>query len=256
MAWLDLERVDEAEQIDDPGQPLPALSTSMEDLARVNRWFGGTHAISRHISHILRDVPRDRPARILDVATGSADVPLALAEWGRKTGRPVTIVAMDNSEKMLDIARARLAEASRGDKLPEGSVHLIRGDALGIAGSRRGVRRSRVWICPASLRVRGIGSGAGDARPRDDAGLRRDGLTPRPTVARHGLRRSSPDPRTSDHAARRAGERPAGVYRAGVPQDCCAQWGQWRQGSTGSLVRTFGSRFFGEVESGIEGSSW
>lgn len=105
MSWLDIPRVDEPEDIDDPAQPFAELARSMQDVALTNRLFGGTQTILSHVARLLRDVPPGSRLRILDIATGSADIPRALQEWGRRRGLELTIVAVDNHAGMLRMAR-------------------------------------------------------------------------------------------------------------------------------------------------------
>ena len=121
MSWLDLPRVDEPEDIDDPDQPFLELERSMGDVARTNRLFGGTQTVLFHVARLLRDVAPGSSVRILDIATGSADIPRALLAWGRKRGLDLTIIAVDNHAAMLRMAR---------ETAP--NVHLIQGDALAL----------------------------------------------------------------------------------------------------------------------------
>lgn len=100
-----LPRTDEPEQIDDPAQPYSDLERSMRDVALTNRLFGGTQTVLFHIARLLRNVPAGSEIRILDIATGSADIPLALQVWGRKHDLKLTIVAVDNHEAMLEMAQ-------------------------------------------------------------------------------------------------------------------------------------------------------
>lgn len=61
-------------------------------------------------------------ATVLDVATGSADIPRALLAWGRRTGKALDITACDISREVLEEARMyatgtdiRLCEADARD---------------------------------------------------------------------------------------------------------------------------------------------
>jgi len=119
MSWLDLPRVDEPEDIDDPDQPFAEMERSMRDVALTNRLFGGTQTILTHVARLLRDVPAGSSVRILDIATGSADIPRALQDWGRGRGLDLTVVAVDNHTGMLQMARQTAPE-----------VHLAQADAL------------------------------------------------------------------------------------------------------------------------------
>ena len=120
-SWLALPRTDEPEDIDDPNQPLAELERSMRDVALTNRLFGGTQTILHHVARLLRDVPPESSIRILDIATGSADIPAALREWGRKRGLDLTIIGVDNQAGMLHMAQ----QTAPG-------IHLVQADALAL----------------------------------------------------------------------------------------------------------------------------
>lgn len=121
MSWLDLPRVDEPEDIDDPSQPFSELQRSMADVALTNRLFGGTQTILTHVARLLRGVPTGTNIRILDIATGSADIPRALLEWGQRLGLDLTIVAVDNHSGMLRMAQSNAP-----------GIHLAQADALAL----------------------------------------------------------------------------------------------------------------------------
>jgi demethylmenaquinone methyltransferase/2-methoxy-6-polyprenyl-1,4-benzoquinol methylase len=72
-------------------------------------------------SRLVSEVRRSRPGDILDLATGSGDVALALAR-GLPAG--TRIVGMDFCEPMLREAQAKLA------RLPGAAVEFRQGDAL------------------------------------------------------------------------------------------------------------------------------
>jgi 2-polyprenyl-3-methyl-5-hydroxy-6-metoxy-1,4-benzoquinol methylase len=129
MSWLDLPRVDEPEEIDNPNQPLDDLATSMADVARTNTWFGGTRAVVGNVAALLRDVPTEQPVRILDIGTGSADIPRAIVAWGRKNGRSINVVGVDNLRSMLTIAAT--PHSTFNSQLST-SIHLVQANALAL----------------------------------------------------------------------------------------------------------------------------
>ena len=120
-SWLALPRTDEPEDIDDPGQPYVELTRSMQDVALSNRLFGGTQTILHHVARLLAGVPPGTPIRILDIATGSADIPSALLEWGKKKGLDLTMIGVDNHAAMLRMAQAAAP-----------AVPLVLADALAL----------------------------------------------------------------------------------------------------------------------------
>ncbi len=119
--FLTLPRTDEPEQIDDPSQPFAAIESSMRDVALSNRLFGGTQTVLSYVARLLQDVPPNTSIRILDIATGSADIPNALAKWGRRRELNLTIIGVDNQAAMLQMARAASSE-----------VLLVQADALAL----------------------------------------------------------------------------------------------------------------------------
>ncbi|HEU4559685.1 MAG TPA: methyltransferase domain-containing protein, partial [Longimicrobium sp.] len=84
------------------------LAVSLADLRGVNRWLGGYRVVLHHLADIIDRHPRDR-YRILDVATGSGDIPLRIARWARERDLDVEIVATDNHATTLELARRHLA---------------------------------------------------------------------------------------------------------------------------------------------------
>jgi SAM-dependent methyltransferase len=79
------------------------LEQSLRHIAAVNRWLGGARALRRRLDRL----PLDRTAtlRILDVGTGSGDVPRMVARWAARRALTVTIMATDAHPQVLAIAR-------------------------------------------------------------------------------------------------------------------------------------------------------
>lgn len=104
-----LPRSDEPELLDAAG-PTPAeLAENFRDIRRVNQLLGGTATILRLLPTLLDPLPPRRPVTLLDLATGVADIPLAVARWAARRHLPLTIVASDSSAPILALARQRLA---------------------------------------------------------------------------------------------------------------------------------------------------
>ena len=102
-------RSDGAELLDAPVQDTAELAANLRDIRRVNRLLGGTATVLRHLPPLIDAVPPDRPVRILDLATGSADIPVAIASWARRRGVRLRIVASDISPDILALARRHAA---------------------------------------------------------------------------------------------------------------------------------------------------
>lgn len=102
-------RSEAAELMDAPGGLDPAeLAANFRDIRRVNALLGGTHVVLRHLPGLLDLVPPDRPVSVLDLATGSADIPLALQRWACRQGRQLAITASDVADDMLAVADTHL----------------------------------------------------------------------------------------------------------------------------------------------------
>lgn len=115
-----LTRIEHARELmDEPDQDPDLLEASLDDVATVNRWLGGTRALLHHLPALL---PPTGPVTILDVGTGSADLPRAIVRFGRRTGREIRVVATDLHPATLEVARRRSAA------YPE--IRVERADAL------------------------------------------------------------------------------------------------------------------------------
>lgn len=133
MAFRKSQRTRTDEWMDDPAADPTELERSLVFIRRVNRWFGYTRSTLSHLDRFARAWPRDRPIRILDVATGSADVPLAVLKWADRRGIDVRVVGLDLHRKTVDAARrdvARRDVAAAG--LSEAKLSIVQGDATAL----------------------------------------------------------------------------------------------------------------------------
>lgn len=92
------------ELLDAPVHDRSELEQSLDQVAEVNRLLGGTRAIMRTLDRV---VPPPVDLEILDVGTGSADIPIVIARRARDRKRTVRITATDIHPQMLDIANSR-----------------------------------------------------------------------------------------------------------------------------------------------------
>jgi SAM-dependent methyltransferase len=96
-----LRRVERAEELlDNPAHDSAELRQSLRHVAQVNRFLGGTRSLLQAVQRLLPTAG----GRILDVGTGSADIPRAIAGWARSRGIPVRVHATDVNPEMLQIA--------------------------------------------------------------------------------------------------------------------------------------------------------
>ena len=87
------------------------LRETLEFLELTNRSFGGRGVVLGFLSRWLEGRNnRETPVRILDVGTGGADIPRAIALWARRRGLPVHITALELMPHIADIARKNTRE--------------------------------------------------------------------------------------------------------------------------------------------------
>jgi len=103
--------------MDDEGAGSPKeWRENFSDLAMINKWLGGVRATVIEVNRL-----RVSPRTILDIGTGSADMPVAIVDHLRERGISATCVALDRSPRALTAAAERLR--GRTD------IELIRADA-------------------------------------------------------------------------------------------------------------------------------
>ncbi|HEU0300452.1 MAG TPA: methyltransferase domain-containing protein [Longimicrobium sp.] len=122
-----LPRAAGAERMDEPGQDPAQLGRSLADLRGVNRWLGGSRVVQHHLAALVARHPRPR-YRVLDVGTGSADIPLDLAAWARARGIAMEVVATDNHPTTLEFARRQAAGDADVRVEPADALELPYGD--------------------------------------------------------------------------------------------------------------------------------
>jgi SAM-dependent methyltransferase len=92
----------ELEMMDRPQPVTPELASDLRNLRQLNRYFGSHRLIEHFLPRWIQ--PRSR-MRILDLATGSGDIPRLLVDYARKVGAAVTVDAVDQQPSTLEIAQ-------------------------------------------------------------------------------------------------------------------------------------------------------
>ncbi|HBG05493.1 MAG: SAM-dependent methyltransferase [Geobacteraceae bacterium GWC2_58_44] len=82
------------------------LQESLADIRMVNRYLGDRRALLKQLSAKMGEVSE---FSLLDIATGSADLPIAIADWARKAGLKASITGVDMNPRTVDLARKQTA---------------------------------------------------------------------------------------------------------------------------------------------------
>lgn len=95
------------ELLDDPSAHPDTVRRSLANIARANRWFGGTASLTWALGRALRGTPRGTRLTLLDLGTGAGDLPRAARRWAARRG--ITLVPLG-----LELSRvaARMAEGA------------------------------------------------------------------------------------------------------------------------------------------------
>lgn len=110
--WLDAQTFEEA-----------ALRRNLDDIRRINSWLGWTRFAVREVLRHVR-TGTTGAFSLLDVASGSADIPCAIATRAWQLGMEPRIVATDISPQVVEIARQKAAN------MP--AIRIERQDALAL----------------------------------------------------------------------------------------------------------------------------
>src|SRR5207253_5898884 len=111
------------EWMDAPDADPVLLDRSLRFLQRINRLLLYTRSTIAHLSRFSRTWKPGEMIRIIDFATGSADVPRAILRWADREQLNVRIVGIDLHAHTADFAR----QTSAAPRL-----QIVRADARGL----------------------------------------------------------------------------------------------------------------------------
>ena len=89
------------EMMDRPQPVSRELDRDLDRLRQLNRWFGSYRLVS---TFIRRWVTPGARMRVIDLATGSGDIPRLLVDHARKIGARIQVDAVDRQAATLEIA--------------------------------------------------------------------------------------------------------------------------------------------------------
>jgi ubiquinone/menaquinone biosynthesis C-methylase UbiE len=99
------------------------IARSLRYIQWVNRFLGYTHSTLHHLRRFSRGWRKKQRIEILDIATGSADIPRAILRWGRRRGFDIRVTAIDR--------HAFITRYAAGQGM-EPRLRLLRADAFAL----------------------------------------------------------------------------------------------------------------------------
>ena len=97
----------EPELMDRPQAVTAELVSDLRNLRQLNRYFG-SYGLTTHF--LRKWIRPGAHLRVLDLATGSGDIPRLVVDYARKVGATVTVEAIDQQSSTLEIARGLSAD--------------------------------------------------------------------------------------------------------------------------------------------------
>jgi SAM-dependent methyltransferase len=110
----------EPELMDRPQPVTSELERDLANLRKLNRWFGSYRLVRHFLSRWIRP---NESLRVLDIATGSGDIPRLVVDYARERGARLQVTAIDQQRSTLEIAR-RLSAGY------DDSIEFVPADAL------------------------------------------------------------------------------------------------------------------------------
>jgi len=92
------------ELLDDPAAHPDVVAESLRNIARSNRWFGALAALRHGLRRMLGGIPPGTTVTLLDVGTGSGDVPRAAVDWGLRRGIHIVPLGLERSKVAARLA--------------------------------------------------------------------------------------------------------------------------------------------------------
>jgi len=116
-----MKRSYEKEMMDLPGQPRELLEDDLRNLRMINRRLGNYHSVVRGLNAWVGSQKIDRFS-LLDVGTGSGDIPAVIARWARRKGIAAAISALE--PEPVTVAQAAFQTRAFAE------ITVVRGDGM------------------------------------------------------------------------------------------------------------------------------
>jgi SAM-dependent methyltransferase len=135
-----MKRSTEKEMMDLPGNPKELLVEDLRNLRIINRYLGGYRGVMKGLKRLVRKHRMSRFS-LLDVGTGSADIPKVIVRWARNQGIDARIVALEREPVTARVAAVLTQQQTNPLFIPllqrgkEGDfrrcgISVVRGDGM------------------------------------------------------------------------------------------------------------------------------
>jgi hypothetical protein len=144
----------QSEWMDEPGVDPEELRRSLRFIQWINAWLGYTRATLGHLEKFAAGWKAGETITIADFATGSADVPVAVAKWAKSRGHRVRMVGLELHAATAAAAREAVGECRGGGD--EGGANQVGGNGIGGAETVGSVHIVRADALRSPLADRGV----------------------------------------------------------------------------------------------------
>jgi SAM-dependent methyltransferase len=130
-----MKRSHEKEMMDRPGNPRDLLVEDLRNLRIINRYLGGYRGAMRGITRLVEEKKLDSFS-LLDVGSGSGDIPAWITDWAQQRGIKTSIVALEPDPVTARVA-ATLTRQTNSPFIPQRGkqgdfrrcgISVVRGD--------------------------------------------------------------------------------------------------------------------------------
>ncbi|HEY4649317.1 MAG TPA: methyltransferase domain-containing protein [Gemmatimonadales bacterium] len=128
MAGLNITSIG-AELLDDPSADPGTVAESLRNIARANRWFGGSAAVRFGLRRSLAGIAPGTTLTLLDLGTGLGDLPRVAVQWASRRGIRLIPIGLEVNRVAAALARQQGLPVAVGcagaPPLGEKSVDII-----------------------------------------------------------------------------------------------------------------------------------
>lgn len=96
-----------SELLDDPDAAGARVEATLRNMARSNRWFGGTAALRYGLRRVLGHLPPGATVSLLDLGAGLGDGARAARAWGARRGLRIRAVGLERNRVAARLAHRR-----------------------------------------------------------------------------------------------------------------------------------------------------